>query len=245
MQLYEEYQEQDIPPNTSLKMKDCSVVLEKVKFSEQPMTKLRDCSVVLNKLKDSQLHPPNPVVQKSLEQKFDELLNIRSDTRQLRDKRVLTKSLQQQFIEVVQEKNHFSIVETLGKGKGVISKINFGVGDWVFEYKGVLMNHKEAIIKEKQYSEDDNTGSFMFFFTSQNKSLCIDATVDMGTVCRMVNHSRRNPNIKPKVFCDPEQQGRPRVIFIACKNIEIGEELQYDYGDHSPESIQAHPWLKF
>ena len=35
----------------------------------------------------------------------------------------------------------------------------------------------------------------------------------------------------------------PRLILVAKHHIDIGEELLYDYGDRSKESLKAHPWL--
>ena len=35
----------------------------------------------------------------------------------------------------------------------------------------------------------------------------------------------------------------PRLMLIAKQNIETGEEILYDYGDRSKESLKAHPWL--
>ena len=35
----------------------------------------------------------------------------------------------------------------------------------------------------------------------------------------------------------------PRLILIAKTEVGDGEELLYDYGDRSKESLKAHPWL--
>ena len=48
---------------------------------------------------------------------------------------------------------------------------------------------------------------------------------------RMMNHS--------KVEIDDE----PHVCFFAKKCIQPGDELLYDYGDHSAAAAIAHPWL--
>lgn len=68
----------------------------------------------------------------------------------------------------------------------------------------------------------------------------VDATADNGRMGRLVNHSRTNPNVVTKV---EEVEGKPRLYLMADRDIEPGEELQYDYGDRSPEVLQAHPWL--
>jgi histone-lysine N-methyltransferase SETD8 len=57
---------------------------------------------------------------------------------------------------------------------------------------------------------------------------------------RLVNHSRLTPNLQTKVVVF---RGTPRLILVAKRDIEPGEELLYDYGDRSKESLEAHPWL--
>lgn len=68
----------------------------------------------------------------------------------------------------------------------------------------------------------------------------IDATSETGRLGRLVNHSRQSPNLQTKVVFFRE---KPRLILVARRDIEIGEELLYDYGDRSKESLEAHPWL--
>jgi len=38
-------------------------------------------------------------------------------------------------------------------------------------------------------------------------------------------------------------QNRPHLILLAKEDIKSGEELTYDYGDRSKESLIHHPWL--
>ncbi len=68
----------------------------------------------------------------------------------------------------------------------------------------------------------------------------IDATKETGRLGRLVNHSRQNPNLQTKVIMIADT---PRLILVAKKTVEKGEELLYDYGDRSKESLKAHPWL--
>lgn len=69
----------------------------------------------------------------------------------------------------------------------------------------------------------------------------IDATRDDGTFGRLINHSKRAPNVSPRIT----QVGTlPCLYFIALREIGEGEEIQYDYGDRTPQSVIAFPWLK-
>jgi len=57
---------------------------------------------------------------------------------------------------------------------------------------------------------------------------------------RLINHSRKNSNCQPKVFVIRDQ---PRLILVASRDIEIGEELYYDYGERRKDIIETFPWL--
>jgi len=55
-----------------------------------------------------------------------------------------------------------------------------------------------------------------------------------------VNHSQKKSNCVTKVV---EVDGKPRLILVTSRDIDVGEELLYDYGDRSKESLEAYPWL--
>ena len=70
----------------------------------------------------------------------------------------------------------------------------------------------------------------------------IDATSESGLFGRLVNHSCKNFNCTTKPI---EVDGKPRLILVASRLVNAGEELLYDYGDRSSESLKAHPWLAY
>lgn len=67
----------------------------------------------------------------------------------------------------------------------------------------------------------------------------IDATTETGKLGRLVNHSR-NGNLVTKIVT---YKTRPHLVLIAKEDIKEGEELTYDYGDRTRESLINHPWL--
>jgi len=71
-------------------------------------------------------------------------------------------------------------------------------------------------------------------------SFSVDATKETGRLGRLVNHSRVTPNLTTKAVLF---QNRPRLILLAKCLIKAGDELLYDYGDRSKQSLVAHPWL--
>ena len=68
----------------------------------------------------------------------------------------------------------------------------------------------------------------------------VDATAESGKLGRLVNHSRVKYNCVTRVV---EVDGQPRLILAAARDIAVNEELLYDYGDRSKESLEAYPWL--
>ena len=69
----------------------------------------------------------------------------------------------------------------------------------------------------------------------------MDATKESGGYGRIINHSRKKPNCMPKVMTD--DKGKPRLVFLAKKDIPQNTELLFDYNDRSRQSVQAYPWL--
>ena len=78
-------------------------------------------------------------------------------------------------------------------------------------------------------------------FKSSNKTLCVDATVEDGSMGRLMNHEKKKPNVVMKVV---NVNNVPQVVFFAIKDIEVGQELCYDYGEKGRHILLKFPWLK-
>ena len=126
------------------------------------------------------------------------------------------------------------------KGKGVFTKEPINKGDYVAEYSGDLVTMEEAQRREKIYSSDDSKGSYMYYFKWRTENKCVDATNDNGRLGRIINHSKTSANLKSEVFTHNE---KPHLVFFAKSDIQKGQELLFDYGDRSKESIKKFPWL--
>ena len=75
---------------------------------------------------------------------------------------------------------------------------------------------------------------FIFFFS-------VDATKDNGCMGRLLNHSKTKANVVTKLF---EIDSLPYLALLAKRDISVGEELVYDYGDRSTKAVQLFPWLE-
>uniref|UniRef100_A0A1B6CKF3 [histone H4]-lysine(20) N-methyltransferase n=1 Tax=Clastoptera arizonana TaxID=38151 RepID=A0A1B6CKF3_9HEMI len=126
-----------------------------------------------------------------------------------------------------------------GKGRGIVATRNFNRGEFVVEYAGELINIEEAREREQFYAQDQNTGCYMYYFKHHNIQYCIDATPESDRLGRLVNHSR-NGNLLTKTVVI---KNKPHLVLLAKDNIQLGEEVTYDYGDRSKQSLIHHPWL--
>ena len=102
-------------------------------------------------------------------------------------------------------------------GKGVFALSDFAKGETIIEYVGEIITWKEAL---RRHPHDPKDPNHTFYFHIDEKHV-IDAKYG-GNSSRWINHSCK-PN------CEPDEvEGR---IFIkALRNIQAGEELNYDYG---------------
>lgn len=113
-------------------------------------------------------------------------------------------------------------------------------GEHVCEYKGELCTYK--VFKERHRKYDmAGKGSYILEFKYREQRWAIDATKDDNSVGRLINHSKRFPNIKPQVA---DKRGKPYVYFVAISDIPEDCELLYDYGDKDRDAIQSFPWLR-
>ncbi|KAJ6635248.1 Histone-lysine N-methyltransferase PR-Set7 [Pseudolycoriella hygida] len=124
------------------------------------------------------------------------------------------------------------------KGRGIVASKPFQKGEFVVEYIGDLIKASEATVREKMYTKE-NAGCYMYYFKYQDQQLCIDATAESGKLGRLLNHSR-NGNLTTKTIF---YRNRPHLVLIAKEDIQIGDELTYDYGDRSRTALLYHPWL--
>ena len=158
-------------------------------------------------------------------------------------------------IETCENETDLVIEDFEEKGRGICAGKSFKKGDFVCEYKGniletVLVNlevsgdiitYAKARERESQYSKDPKVGSYMYYFQHNNAKWCVDATEESCYKGRLVNHSFYSPNLKTKVV--DFGNNCFYLCLFALRDIKEGEELLYDYGDRSEESIKANPWL--
>ncbi|XP_073694436.1 uncharacterized protein [Garra rufa] len=110
------------------------------------------------------------------------------------------------------------------KGRGVFANQPVEPGAFVLEYKGELVAAEE--FQARHYTELQST--FLFDFEWQQRHWCIDASKEDGSLGRLCNDNHKSPNCSMKKII---VNNRPHLCLFAMKRIEIGSEIEYNYGD--------------
>ncbi|KAL6112357.1 uncharacterized protein ACO6RY_09132 [Pungitius sinensis] len=119
------------------------------------------------------------------------------------------------------------------KGRGVFAKAPFQKGDFVVEYRGVLISSEESQRRRSIYHA--RCSVFMLDFYCRGKAWCVDAAQEDGSLGRLVNDDLYQPNCKmKKVLTD----GKPHLFLFALRDIAVGEEITYEYEE------KYCPWRK-
>jgi SET domain-containing protein len=120
-------------------------------------------------------------------------------------------------------------------GNGVFARRKIPAGTRIIEYQGERISWKEALRRE-QLKAPDSTHTFLF---SLEDGRVIDGG-SQGNDARWINHA-----------CEPNceaQEEDGRVFIFALRDIERGEELNYDYAlvldeRHTPAVKRAYACL--
>ena len=102
-------------------------------------------------------------------------------------------------------------------GKGVFALQDLAEGETLIEYVGEIISWDEA---QDRHPHDPQDPNHTFYF-HVNEDRVIDA-LHGGNSSRWINHSC-NPN------CEADEEN-DRIFIKAIRNIQAGEELNYDYG---------------
>lgn len=132
---------------------------------------------------------------------------------------------------------HLVIEHYSGKGYGVKTLCPIPRSTFICSYHGKHISLAEALLREKELEDTDPDGGDYIFF---NGNQCIDATIDDGTLGRLLNHSRKAPNCVAKPYM---LNGKSFIILKSISDIEALSELVFDYRESRPEIIALKPWL--
>lgn len=119
-----------------------------------------------------------------------------------------------------------NIENFLGKGYGLISTKPLLKGQFVCEYAGEIIGEEEAI---KRRASDSKNFIFTLneFVGDQKVRTIVDATC-IANIGRYINHS-----CEPNCIVIPVRVDSviPRLCIFTLKDVEIGQEITYNYGN--------------
>ncbi|XP_034048782.1 uncharacterized protein LOC117529976 [Thalassophryne amazonica] len=123
-----------------------------------------------------------------------------------------------------------------GKGKGVVAARKFVSGEVVCDYHGRVVTGAEG--EEIHATTKEEQTGYMFFYSKDGQRMCLDAHAatcschpDRQTFGRMINHSRKKANVRPRLFSlDFDGNTRDVMLFLAMRDIKKDEEILFDYG---------------
>ena len=107
-------------------------------------------------------------------------------------------------------------------GMGVFTKQFHDANDMIIEYAGEVVRPIIADIRERRcYDSLVGAGTYMFRIDDER---VVDAT-HTGSIAHLINHSCE-PNCYSRTVT---ASGEDRIIIFAKRDIQVGEELTYDY----------------
>lgn len=115
-----------------------------------------------------------------------------------------------------------------GKGWGVKALQPIPKGAFVVEYVGEVITNDDADRRGLEYDNEGTTYLFDLDYHETDNPMTVDAT-RFGNVSHFINHSC-SPNLQVyNVFIDNVDPSLPRIGLFARKNIQVNEELAFDY----------------
>jgi len=114
------------------------------------------------------------------------------------------------------------------KGQGLFAAEPIPKATYLFDYTGELLTHSEYLARYPD-SVSDYTAALrhpqsgtMHFIDGRD--------VALGSPSRWMNHASVQPNVGRRSFFPPDGSA-PRILMYALRNMDVGDELQWDYGD--------------
>ena len=124
------------------------------------------------------------------------------------------------------------------RGRGVKALCAFEKGELICDYHGSLLTDKEG--KNLYSGMKQGEMGYLFSFKIDGKTFWIDGTQNDSSYGRLINHSKKHPNMvtKMKFIC-----GKPILLMYAKKHIQPMEELLHNYNCQNDQESSDLLWL--
>ena len=132
------------------------------------------------------------------------------------------------------ESDFVEVRDSVIHGRGVYCCEPIKKEQYFIEYVGNRINKEESERRaRKQYEEHEKSGAAAVYIFNLTKKWDLDGNVEWNPA-RLINHS-----------CEPNSeaiQDGKRIYLQALRDIEVGEEITFDYG-FDVECYEDHPCL--
>jgi hypothetical protein len=126
------------------------------------------------------------------------------------------------------------------RGRGMFATQQFRKGQALCHYHGNVLSGKDARNYIQACLKDTSRDtSYLMEWENNGTKYAIDALCEDHSQGRLLNHSSKHPNIRKLHHLE---SNRVVLLFVANVNIEVGEELLYDYGQRSAGGVRP-KWL--
>ncbi|KAK1227547.1 histone methyltransferase set1 [Marasmius sp. AFHP31] len=132
------------------------------------------------------------------------------------------------FNQLQTRKKHLRFSRSPIHDWGLYAMEKIAKGEMVIEYVGEVIRAQVADKREKTYERQGIGSSYLFRI---DEDLVVDAT-KKGNLGRLINHSC-DPNCTAKIITI---SGEKKIVIYAKQDIELGDEITYDY-NHVPRAI--------
>ncbi|KAA0721394.1 hypothetical protein E1301_Tti020713 [Triplophysa tibetana] len=129
----------------------------------------------------------------------------------------------------------YLLIEKACSSDGIITTMNIKANQVVCDYHGVVVSKQEG--KRRMETLGEGPSYLIFFKGKGGQPLCIDVQnfscfwhLEQHTYGRRMNRSRKANNVRPqRVRLILIEGQRECVLFLALRDIGVGEELLWDY----------------
>ena len=189
-----------------------------------------DKSDIFKESRKQNWHLLSHIVEKILKQRKPQLYHRQSKS--ITDDEIVMKCDSQKWTGLI-------VVDNLpSRGKGIKTLRTFEKGELICDYHGLLLPGKEG---SKLYSDmKPGDMGYMFSFKIDGKTFWIDATSNDCSYGRLINHSKKHPNVITKLKLI---NGKPILLMYANRHIQPMEKLLHNYNCQNHHESSDLTWL--
>lgn len=123
----------------------------------------------------------------------------------------------------------FCVLESGAKGMGLFATQFVPKGSYLFDYTGELLSQAQY---DRRYPNRISDYCAAMRNPATGEMHFVDGIDEvLGHPSRWMNHDDRRPNVGRRSFFPTEPGAKPRILMYALRDLNVGDELQWSYGE--------------